>query len=177
MNNELNLNNQSKRLVAIDNMKAISIILVIVTHTFQAMGLYKSALVIGRPYWIDMAVPIFMILTGFTYSFSSNRRDIFTLKQWFKWDNINSKLLRILMPYVIVLFIETIGFLIFRPKTFQQFLYGYFTGGWGPGSYYTPVLIQVLILFPILFVVFRKYPILAVVLSFGVDLGFDILAL
>lgn len=60
---------ESKRLVAIDYMKAIAIMLVVITHTYQVRGTYKSLLLIGRPFWIDMAVPIFMILSGFTYSY------------------------------------------------------------------------------------------------------------
>lgn len=160
------------RLDSIDYLKAIAILLVVITHTVSP----EVNDMIGGPFWIDMAVPIFMILSGFTYSLSSDRHGISNFSQWFSWINLNNKLTRILLPYVITIAIETVTFTIFAQKSFIELLYGFFTGGWGPGSYYTPILIQLLVLFPMILLLFKKFPWLTVALSFGVHLGFDIVS-
>lgn len=171
-----NLKIESDRLVAIDYLKAIAIISVIITHTYVSKDANAALLLIGRPFWIDMAVPVFMILSGFTNSFSSDRRNINNLRQWFVWNNIYHKLIRILFPYAIILLIETIAYTLFAPRTLKELLYGYCTGGWGPGSYYIAILIQLLVLFPILLILFKKSPAMALILTFAAHLIFDILS-
>lgn len=167
---------KAERIAAIDYIKAIAIVFILLTHTYETTNAYTSLLAIGRPFWIDMAVPIFMILSGFTYSLSSDNDKIESLKKWFSWSNMSRKLSRLLFPYSITLVIETVLFQIFAPKTWKELLYMYFTGGWGPGSYYTPILVQLIVLFPVLYLLFKKSPAMAFAVSFGIHLGFDILS-
>lgn len=162
----------SNRLVAIDYLKAVAIVLVIITHSISQ----ETRLKYYGPFWIDMAVPIFMIISGFTYSMSADRHQIKTLHQWFCWKAIAPKLQRIALPYFITIIIETTVFMIFSPKSIKYLLIGYITGGWGPGSYYFPILIQLIVMFPLIFLVFKKIPVVAVVLSFVVHLSFDIVS-
>lgn len=175
-------NQNTTRLFAVDYLKAIATVLVIATHTLSR----DQNLAIGGPFWINMAVPIFMIISGFTYSMSANNKNISTLKEYFSWKIISPKLSRLLFPYIVVIALETILFMVifFKlpfasemvPKSFIALFMGYITGGWGPGSYYVPILIQLLILFPVMFLVFKKSPVIAVTLSFMLHLCFDILS-
>lgn len=162
----------SNRLVAIDYLKAIAIVLVIITHSITQ----EKRLKYYGPFWIDMAVPIFMIISGFTYSMSADRNKIKTLYQWFCWKSIAPKLQRIVLPYIIMIIIETIVLMLFSPKSIKYLLIGYVTGGWGPGSYYFPILIQFLVMFPLIFLIFKKSPVIAVVLTFVLHLTFDIVS-
>lgn len=58
-----------QRIMAIDYLKSIAVILVILTHALSK----KQRLKIAGPFWISMAVPIFMILSGFTNSLSADK--------------------------------------------------------------------------------------------------------
>lgn len=117
---------------------------------------------------------------------SANKRNISTLKEYFHWKTISPKLSRLLFPYPIIIALETILFVAISfgipiasvkvPKSFVELFMGYLTGGWGPGSYYVPILMQFLILFPLMFLTFKKSPVIAVTLSFVLHLCFDILA-
>ncbi|MDN6196053.1 MAG: acyltransferase family protein, partial [Atopostipes suicloacalis] len=50
------------RIQSIDYLKAFAIVLVILTHALTKTQRLK----IAGPFWISMAVPIFMIISGFT---------------------------------------------------------------------------------------------------------------
>lgn len=68
------------RVNQLDWLKAFAIIMVLITHTLQSLNIYSDALIIGRPFWIDMAVPIFMIISGFTFSMSAEKNNISSWK-------------------------------------------------------------------------------------------------
>ncbi|MBS4535503.1 acyltransferase family protein [Clostridium sp. D2Q-14] len=153
-------------------MKTVSIVLVILNHS---LSVEQNDMVLG-PFWLDMAVPFFMIVTGITYSMSADRKGIDKFGSWFKWKNINKKLSRILIPYSIIIILEAMSYGISSSQSLGIFMYKVVTGGWGPGSYYIPVLIQLLVVFPILFFSSKKYPKTTIVLAFSFHLVFDIVA-
>lgn len=175
-NNSVQTNMQS-RLFSVDYLKAFAVLLVIINHSLSQAQQLK----IGGPFWINMAVPIFMIVSGYTYSMSLDRREIETFKGYFKKDLILSKILRIILPYLIVFLIEILVLSILPinwPTTavnplpiFLSFL----TGGSGPGGYYLPILIQLLFLFPLMFFAFKDSQYKSIGLAFLVQFSFDIL--
>jgi peptidoglycan/LPS O-acetylase OafA/YrhL len=160
------------RLMAIDYLKAAAIIFVILDHILSK----RMTENIWGPFWIDMAVPIFMILSGFTYSMSADRHGISSIREYFNWKPMSAKLSRLLFPYAVTVALEVALFTLFKPKTLGALIKGIATGGWGPGSYYFPMLIQLLILFPVIFLLFRRSPIAAVAASFIFHIGYDIFA-
>ncbi|MBS4537869.1 acyltransferase [Clostridium sp. D2Q-11] len=163
-------NKKKNRLIAIDYLKTISILLVIFTHAISAKF---NDRILG-PFWIDMAVPIFMIISGLTYSLSAKRKDINKFSEWFIWDNLKKKLTRVLIPYAVIISIEVGAYTIIDPQSFGKLLYKVTTGGWGPGSYYIPILLQLMVIFPLLFISFNKYPKSTMILAFSIHLAFDI---
>lgn len=162
----------SNRVIAIDYLKAISIMLIILTHSMSAE---VNDMLLG-PFWIDMAVPIFIIISGITFSLSADRKNIDKLSKWFSWNFIKKKLTRILIPYGIILTMEIVTYMVIDPKSLQELTYKIITGGWGPGSYYIPILMQLLVVFPILYLSFKKHPKTTMILTFGLHLGFDIVS-
>jgi len=100
------------------------------------------------------------------FTLSADKRKLESIKDWFKFDNFSNKFLRIFIPYVVIFIIEIILYKITnREISLKEVVVGFFTGGWGPGSYYFPVLLQLLLLFPfILLLAKTKYGWLCLVL-------------
>lgn len=156
-------NNKPSNIKSFEYLKTISILMIVVTHLSFSEISRKDLLF---PYWIDMAVPIFFIISGYVYSLSVDKRKLESIKDWFKFSNFINKFLRIFIPYLIIIIIEVLLYKINnRYLSSREIVNGFFTGGWGPGSYYFPVLLQLLFLFPfILFIIKTKYGWLVLVL-------------
>lgn len=145
---------KSEHLKSFDYLKSISILMILVTHLGFSVISRKNLLF---PYWIDMAVPFFFIVNGYMYSLSWEKRNLKSIKDWFKYKNFSDKFLRILVPYVIIFLLEVLLYKILnRDISSREIVNGFITGGWGPGSYYFPVLIQLLLLFPFILSIAKK---------------------
>ena len=167
---------QKWRLPSLDYLKAICILFVIITHAALVDRLRTEFLF---PFWIDMAVPIFMIISGFVYSMSAERKHITRIPDWFNLNIFKPKFMRILTPFVIVYIIEAFMFLVYYQITGTDYslfmlVWKFFAGGWGPGSYYVPILIQLLIAFPFLFYIFKRNPYYGTIGIITLNLLFEI---
>lgn len=167
-----------QRIMAIDYLKSFAVVLVILTHALSK----NQRLKIGGPFWISMAVPIFMILSGFTNSLSADKNKIHSVQQFFMKDRIKTHLLRILIPYLTILLLElfvggfqsnVLGIGPFVSFTLKDFIIYALTGGTTPGSYYIPLLVQFVVIFPFMLILFKKAPKISILLSFSLHLLFD----
>ena len=87
----------------IDILKGICIIFVIISHfSWTAEERLKYLF----PFWIDMAVPVFMIISGYVYSFSYKRNSINRLEDAYLMKNTLSKIVRYTVPFIITYSIE-----------------------------------------------------------------------
>lgn len=91
----------SKRFRSIDCIKGICIIFVIITHYNFS---HEEKLALFFPFWIDMAVPVFMIVSGFVYSKSYIKAN--TLSSYYNLYNIISKVLRFTIPFTVALHLK-----------------------------------------------------------------------
>lgn len=116
-----------------------------------------------------------MILLGFTSVKSFEKKGFYKLKNFAK-SYVIDRFQRIVLP-VIIIFLFSSGLaylksnLIFRKLN----LIGYlpFTG---PGNYFISIILQFIIMFPILFKLYKYSPTLLLILGFGVDLTFQLVA-
>ncbi len=134
----------------INILKAVAIIFVIITHNKFSLNFGEN---IFFMYFINMAVPIFMLISGFNYSLSFSR-----IKNNNILGNVMSilrKFIRITIPFLIIFLVEW----FFNIKNIQvhHFTTALINGGVGPGSYYYPVMVQLIILFPLIYLVLKKY--------------------
>jgi len=129
----------------IDYIKAICIILIIVTH-FNWNSETRECLLF--PYWIDMAVPILMIVTGFNYFHSWERG--FNIKK------LTSYVSRLIIPYCVLVIPQVIELYI-KKVSLIEIIKNTIAGGYGPGGYYVPVMIQVVLLFGLIHYIVKKY--------------------
>ncbi len=155
----------------IDFLKGICIIIVIFEHAGWSRETWLKGLF---PFWDRIAIPMFMVISGFVYTLSLQRKG---MENYYSFHELSHKLKRYLRPYIIAFSIENVAYLIIANKAFRRFIENHFhfpinsifservtilnslksfiSGGYGPGNYYTPVLIQLIILFPLLYILIK----------------------
>ena len=134
----------------IDVLKGVCIIFVIITHCNFSDS---QRLWLLFPFWIDMAVPIFMFVSGYLWALSYKKHKLNDLKSCYNRELIIKKLFRFILPFLIAFFVEETLLIIYN-KSFgiKNFLLDFICGGVGPGSYYTPLMIQLILLFPLIYI-------------------------
>lgn len=162
-----------KRNHMIDILKGICIICVIITH-FEWKD--TDRLLPIFPFFIDMAVPVFMIISGYVYAISYERHDISSIGRAYHIDYVIDKLLRYTIPFIIIYVLELIAFyridVIYNKR---DIIWNFFTGGFGYGSYYYPVMIQFIFVFPIVFFLVKKFDFFGLILSGFLNALYEVL--
>lgn len=160
--------NGREEIKATNILKGIAIWFVIINHVGWITEFDK------RPFslWIYVAVPIFVVITGYHYALSmigledvakaNGFEESYTnnILKWYSGKKFLKKILKVLVPYSIMFII----WLIYRKMITGNFLTGgisqtvsfFLRGGTGPGSYYTPVILQFLIIFPCFYFLIQK---------------------
>lgn len=142
----------NKRIYQFDYLKAIAILAVITTHITFSFDVTKTVLF---PFFIDMAVPIFMIISGYVNACSFDKNQ--SVRECYSKSVMGRKILAIGIPYILFFILEVIGHKLYNiPFSTTELLYGFLTGGWGKGSYYIFLQLQLLLIFPILLQFLRK---------------------
>ena len=145
-----------KRNHFLDVLKGICILLVILTHFKWEK---EQALNLLFPFWMNPAVPIFMIISGFVYSESFKRKQVSTFKEAYSAKGVVDKIIRYTIPVVMIYVIEILLkiFVINQNLTFRDILWNLLLGGYGPGSYYYPYMIQFVFLFPLIYLAIKRW--------------------
>lgn len=171
MNND-NANEKQMRIRNLDLYKGIAIILVIFTHYSWSE---EDRLRLFFPFWVDMAVPVFMIITGYVVSMSIIRRGG-SLFSFYKPTVIISKWLRFIIPYIpawiLTVFARVLG--IGGYFSLNGVLIDFFLGD-GPGSYYFLVMLQIVLFMPIIVWIIRVKPEGGLLLCFLINTLFEVL--
>lgn len=127
----------------------------------------------GFPFWVDMAVPVFMIISGYLYASANNGKSLSTQ---YNIAIIMSKCVRFIVPFSVVWLLELAVHIITDDDiTIGTVLYSFITGGDGPGSYYFPVMLQFVIIVPMILKLVEKYDVKGVLICFGLNIFFEIL--
>lgn len=176
-NKGLQRNTETGRNSSIDVVKGICILFVIITHYSWSSGDRLSLLF---PYWIDMAVPIFMIISGYVTAQSMVRNKISSLKEAYSADRIIKSFIRFTVPYIIALGVELLGIYIINANTDASIAVGnipkiILTGGIGKGSYYYPIMIQFIFVFPVIYKLISDSPRRGLAICFAANLAFEVL--
>lgn len=146
---------ENKRNHSIDCIKGICILFIIITHFAWTD---REKLQYLFPFWIDMAVPIFMIISGFVYSKSYAKHGIVTLGNAYHLKNVLNKIIRYTVPFALIFALEEMALIFLgRGHDIFQVIKAFISGGDGRGSYYYPVMIQFIFYFPVLYILIKKY--------------------
>lgn len=168
-----------KRNEKIDVLKGICILFVVITH-FEWSG--ESRLHFLFPFWIDQAVPIFMIISGYLLAKTFEYRKISCLSEAYNRKYIVEKMVRFLLPFAIIFSIEIVIELkrkmLYRlcdGRIINGILSLFIVGGVGPGAYYVPVMIQLVLAYPFVYFLVKKFDYLAVIRIFILSLIWEYL--
>ena len=137
---------KKERSVAIDFLKGICILFIILAHSLPQTVQRYSLFII----WGGMAVPLFLLLQSyhvFNKGLGSNVKNTPDLKKVWK---------RIIQPFLIVLIFSGCLMIILGHDPLQVIKSAIIGGGIGPGSYYVWIYLQFMILLPICLTLFNK---------------------
>jgi hypothetical protein len=104
---------------------------------------------------MNMAVPIFMVIYGYMQTMQFEKKRYASIKASFS-DRFFRKLYNIYAPFFIAFLVE--WWVRRRRFGLRKICLGLLRGGYGPGSYYVLVLLQLLIIFPVLYFCMKKNP-------------------
>lgn len=169
-----------KRNLSLDLMKSFCIFFVIITHFFTYFMPQGANIKYLFAYYIDMAVPLFLIISGYTHSQSLSNHNFKSIVDYFDKKFFFHKLKRIILPYAIILFIEVlVMFMVTKTDSFSFYVILkkiISTGGLGPGGYYPIIFLQILLWFPIVYYFFKRSPLQTFLFSILLNIGFEIFA-
>ena len=165
--------NTEHRESVIDFLKGICILLVCLTH-YAWEGAERRALLFS--WWVDMAVPVFMILSGYVYAKSIRRKKIDRLSHLFSYSDLVKKTIRFTMPILIVFLLtviwdankytDGIPYEIF--KTFLQ-------GGRGQGAYYYPLMMQAIFVLPVIGILVTRHEEKGLLICLFANIAYEVL--
>ncbi|MEG0873766.1 MAG: acyltransferase [Clostridiales bacterium] len=164
---------KSNRIYVLDYIKAIAMISVIINHC--TLGSHMEKLLL-YPYFIGLAVPFFILISGFTFSLSYHKMETMGIGSWYKKSTVLPKLSRFLAPFIVIFPLEVIyrWGIVGIPFDLYNVVRSFFFGGYGPGSYYVPLLVEMLFVFPLCYVLIKKYGFKGVLILVGVQLIFQV---
>ncbi|RKJ43706.1 hypothetical protein D7X98_14980 [bacterium 1XD8-76] len=153
-----------------DVIKGIAILLILITHSKWTA---EERLLYLFPFWVEMAVPFFMLISGYFGGVSLSKNC--ELRIYPKGFILN-RLIRYTAPFIIFLIVE---FIIESMKG-QQITLLYIVkmivqGGIGPGSYYYPVMVQFVFVIPLIYILVERYDFSGLIVCFILNGVFDFL--
>ena len=138
-----------QRVVFIDYIKAILIILVIINHSHvfeESNPLYL--------FIIRMAVPAFMLLSGFTFSMTSERK---SFAEMYRISDLLKRFLRFTIPISITYIVCVILEILKNGKNaLNNLILDFLLGNYGMGAYYYCIMIEFILIAPILLLILKK---------------------
>ncbi len=147
------------RSLLIDSIKGLCILFVVITH-FPWSSEQRTLLLF--PFWIDMAVPVFMLLSGYLTANSMEKNHVSSFEECYHSKRILKSIVRLTSPYLIAYFVEMLLYVCIYTIADQPLhinpLKILLLGGIGPGSYYFPIMIQFVFLFPLIYRIIRSSP-------------------
>ncbi|MGB9979489.1 acyltransferase family protein [Methanobacterium sp.] len=164
--------NESKHYLQIDILKALAIISVIVIHSIPP-NMVKHPLSI---FVIYQAVPIFFVLMAVNAVMSFKRHNYNVLSRIYP-NYLKNRFERVVYPLIIVWILSLIIAILLNKGIYigTMTLIGYMPLS-GPGNYFISILLQFVLLFPILYKLYKYNPKYLLIAAFILNFAFEILA-
>ena len=167
----------------IDFLKAVMIFLVIFDH-FVYWDIKRE---IGAALWERISIPVFLVIMGLNMGLSFKREGATTLKQLYSWSYLKKKILRYLVPFLILYAASMfIGWFMYGFDFIAMYdtqyspdhgiinLFTLIMPFWGPGNWFIPVLMGSILVVPLLYWCFTKKPVLTLISTFVIEIVLQI---
>ena len=133
----------SDRLTSINAIKGLAIIFVLLLHSLSPEYLER----IYSTVHIGQAVPIFIAVTFFL-SYLKLDKCMGSISSWYTKRNFIKLFHKVIFPYVLVLMLQCLILIAIGQLNVKHLVA---SGGYGPGSYYIWIYVQIWLLAPILY--------------------------
>lgn len=156
----------------IDFIKGLCIVFICSTH-FCFTSEQRSFVLF--PLVIDMAVPMLMIVIGYNYSNSYLRRGIDDFIDAYRIQILIRRMLRLLCPFIVFMVFEYIlQRFIYRDYSLKVLAESIFpVGGIGAGSYFIPVAIQTVFIYPFIYLVIKRKKLFGLIIVLLVNVIYE----
>ncbi len=163
---------QKKHNHTIDVIKGIAIILVMITHYEWTEDQRK---IFVFPFIINMAIPIFMVITGYVYSLSLQKNGVKHLEDAYPRCMILRRVVRYTLPVVVVVLWELVDPHFSINLDLLEKIRWMIDGTIGKGSYYYPVMMQLIFVFPLIYFLIEKMREKGLLVAFIANAVYEIL--
>ncbi len=146
----------------LDVLKAIAIAFVVLDHslTWEIKG------ALGSVFWERLSIPFFLIVMGFNMGSSFRYRKTKSLLELYSIEYFIRKTKRYVLPFIILYLMSIIlGLLLGHLDTSIYLLLGYLPF-WGPGNWFIPLLFGSIFVFPLIYWLFDRRPLVTIGLCF-----------
>jgi len=161
------------RILQIDLLKALAIIAVIIMHTFPPSLILAS----GGPYYLWNAVPLFILIAGFTAAYGFRKRGAASLRQCYDPRFVARRYIRLGVPYLLYWVLGVILLVTFVGVSLdaRALVVNLASGGSGWGSYFIPIILESVLIVPLLYIAALRDPDLMVIGALAVNISFEFL--
>jgi fucose 4-O-acetylase-like acetyltransferase len=125
----------------------------------------------------QQVVPIFIAIMAFNFALSYKRKGFLKITDLYSKREFLSRFRRFLVPFIIIYIVELVFgviYYLFMHKNIL-FLNTAFLPIDGPGRYFISIVFQFILLYPVIYLIYRKYPKLLIVTSFIIALLFELI--
>ena len=138
------MDNMKPRDNCLDVLKAIMAIFIIFTHS-SFSDTHRSWLLF--PLIIDMAVPVFMIISGYVNSISNEN---LSLREQITPQRLGRKIKRILLPFLPFAMFDIVYWVAIEKVGVKWSIINIVFQQWGDGGYYPIVMLEMILAFPLI---------------------------
>lgn len=165
--NELALEATERRFFfQVDALKAIAIFFVIMDHTLP-WGVKWSML---APFWERTSIPLFLIIMGFNLGYSFQWTGERSLRELYSRSYFKKKVSRFILSLLILMLASSLLGLYLGALEFQWSILLGILPFRGPGNWFVPVIITSILVFPLVYWAFIRWPRITVGLCLASDL-------
>ncbi|MFW9976059.1 MAG: acyltransferase family protein [Candidatus Thorarchaeota archaeon] len=150
----------------LDVLKAIAIAFVVMDHslTWEIKG------AMGSVFWERLSIPFFLIVMGFNMGISFKYRNTRSLRELYSIEYFKRKTKRYVLPFIILYLMSIIlGLVLGHLDTSIYLRLGYLPF-WGPGNWFIPLLFGSILVFPLIYWLFDRRPLVTIGLCFLCEL-------
>jgi len=150
----------------LDVLKAIAIVFVVMDHslTWELKG------AIGSTFWERLSIPFFLIVMGFNMAYSFRYSGATTLRELYSRKYFKGKIVRYVLPFAVLYMGSMLVGMYTGIISFNEYTLLGVLPFWGPGNWFIALLFGSIIVFPFVYWLFEKQPVLTLILCFLAEL-------
>ena len=158
----------------LDVLKGILILFVLITHYDWTEPQRLKYLL---HFTVGIAVPLFLVITAYLYALSFEKRQITTFCAAYAPRDTLKKWVRYTLPFVAAFAVFAVGTFIktgWGAQSLQECMYFLF-GRVHYGAYYYQILWQLILFFPVIYFIIKKWDVKGLYLCFAINLVYEFL--